>query len=218
MFTFTREQIRGFDPTKAVEFVSLWQQYYSPDTTRDVHTNEEIDYVTELHLGNELNETNVKRLLRWKDRRLLTETILTGANAGAPNHRVAKVLRELSSLNEFRAAPLTEATENAFLNLTGQIFETGIVWRAFLFHIARPHEYPIADRYVFRAFSTWRDVQDTQDWAFYQQFKTFFFELAAYAHLMNDHADITGKVAALKPLDDALFAFGKFLESYDVAD
>lgn len=155
MFILNVNQFGEFDLTRAKQFVDYWSKQYSYNSVKAFGSNEVkvIDYIDELNLGNNLSEQNVKRLLRWKDPRMLTEEILSGPNKGKKNKKVLKVIKKREQINKFRGG---EICVNNFKNETEKIFPNGLVWPIFLFHIARPFKYPIADKNVFRAFSTQR--------------------------------------------------------------
>jgi hypothetical protein len=187
-------------------FVERWSRCYS-DNVKVYNNNEIISYVNELNLDNNLTEENVKRLLRWKDPRQLTEIILTGPNRGQPNEKVFRVLEQLVEINQFRSEQLAE---DRFREMVAEIFPNGFIWQVFLFHIAKPCVFPIADQNVFRAFN--KIMNNNVDiWEQYiNGYRVFFFGLATAADKnIND-------VSALKCVDNALFEFGKFLRKYDI--
>jgi hypothetical protein len=185
MYVLNRDTFRSVDTNRIVQFVECWERYYDGD---DI-----VEYLSELNIGNDLSEQNVTRLLRWKDPLRLTHPRKTD---GGPNPRVIRVLEQLGKLNEFRNGKLN-ASE--FQSITNSLFPNGIIWQLFLFHLARPAEWPIADQHVFRSYA-----------------KTFQ-ELATRfrASVGIDDTDQVSVVQANKRLDNALFAFGQFLASYD---
>ncbi len=216
MFILNVKQFGDFDFTRAKQFVDYWSKQYSYDSVKAFDSDEVIDYIDELNLGNNLSEQNVKRLLRWKDPRMLTEKILSGPRKGSENKKVLKVIEKREQINKFRRG---EIGVNDFKNETKKIFPNGFVWRIFLFHIARPFEYPIADQNVFRAFSTQKLTKTPEDWSEYQQYMDYFFQIAIYSGDIVEkpkghELDIKEIVKRLKRVDDALFAFGQFLSSY----
>ena len=108
-----------------------------------------------------MTDQNIKRLLRWKDHRRLTEKILSGPNEGKENKKVLSVIKKTDSINKFRQGKINE---KEFKIETEKIFPSGFVWQIFLFHITRPFEYPIADQNVFRTFSTQKHTAIPEDW------------------------------------------------------
>ncbi|MEA1945509.1 MAG: hypothetical protein U9N07_09330 [Euryarchaeota archaeon] len=217
MFILNVKQFGEFDFTRAKQFVDYWSKQYSYDSVKAFDSDEVIDYIDELNLGNNLSEQNVKRLLRWKDHRMLTEKILSGPRKGSENKKVLKVIEKREQINKFRRG---EIGVNDFKNETEKIFPNGFVWRIFLFHIARPFEYPLADQNVFRAFSTQKLTKTPEDWdGGYQQYRDYFFQIAISSGIIVEkpkghELDIKEIVKRLKRVDDALFAFGQFLSSY----
>jgi len=206
-----------FDLNKAKQFVDYWGKPYSYAKVKDCNTNEVIYYLEELNLGSRLTENNLKRLLRWKDPRMLTEKILFGPNKGKENIKVFKVLERRNIINRFREGNL-EAEE--FKKATEGIFPNGFVWQIFLFHIARPFEFPIADRNVFQSFSIHKKTIVPRDWEGYKEYIDYFFQIALAASIITERPkgnepDLKEIVKELKIVDNALVAFGQFLNSYE---
>jgi hypothetical protein len=206
MYAPTLTEIDRFDLANAKEFVEFWGRFYSDNVTV-FRTEQQIDYLSELNIGGDLTEENVRRLLRWKDKRMLTELILSGPNEGKPNKRVAKVLDNLSTLNRFRNDELNEETMR---HATEEIFESGIVWRSFLLHIAKPHSHPIGDVNVFRACELHTGVRDEQTWETYEAYRAYFGKIAG----VLGTAQTPENIGPLKFIDDALWTFGEFLGAY----
>ena len=209
MFVLDTKKFTDFDLAKAEEFVSFWSNYYS-STTKIYESEEVISYIKELNLRNELTRENVARLLRWKDPRMLT----------GKTHKscvmLNRVLDKLEDINRFR---WSENNETKFRNIVQGIFPNGFIWPVFLFHIARPYEFPIADRNVFTSFSILTNNEIPKDWKGYKNYKDFFFKVAKSAGFITkpptgNESNIYTIVAALKKVDDALFVFGKFLNIY----
>jgi len=214
MFVLYTNKFADSDLANAKEFVSFWSNYYS-SATKIHKSDEEISYIKELNLCNELTRENVARLLRWKDHQRLTE-----ANPLNPsNPKVKSVLQKVDDINSFRRS---ENNETKFWNVVQGIFPKGFTWPVFLLHIARPYEYPIADQNVFRSFSILTNNGIPKDWKGYKNYKDFFFKVAKSAGFITKHptgneSNICEIVAALKKVDNALFVFGKFLKAYDPA-
>jgi len=176
MFILNKKQLGKFDLSKAKQFVDYWGKPYSYGSVKDLNTGKVIDYIKELNLGSRLSEQNLKRLLRWKDRRRLTEEILFGPNKGKDNIKVLKVLKEQKSINRFRQGDIRV---EEFKITTEKIFPKGFVWQIFLFHIARPFEFPIADRNVFRTFLIHKNTMIPKDGIY------ILFEKEEFAHSTN---------------------------------
>ncbi len=213
MFILDEDQFCEFDPGNAREFVDCWCRHYHGEV-KVFGSSENIDYLGELNLDGKLTEQNLKRLLRWKDPRWLTEEISSGPNRGEKNKRAENVIRELKSINDFRAKKIDK---HEFDKKAIEIFPSGPVWQILLFHIARPWEYPLADQNVFRAFSAHKNKTVPLDWGGYKLYMDYFFTVAGAAGVKRpegNESNIKDIVAELKKVDSALFAFGQFLSSY----
>ncbi len=135
MFILDKSKFGDLDLTNAEQFVNLWSHYYESNLT------DENEYLKELNINNDLTEENIKKLLRWKSPRWLAEK----------NPNVKKVIEEIESINDFRH---NVTSEDEFLKIIRKkIFSDGLIYPIFLFHIARPYQYPIADQNVFIAYS-----------------------------------------------------------------
>jgi hypothetical protein len=207
MFCLNRDDFRRRDEAQLAGFVICWERYYRGSVPVSPTDATLIDYEAELNIQGALTDQNVARLLRWKDPRMLTHPKVDGTN----NHRVENVLAQLDAINQFRNGILDQ---QAFAQTTAGIFPNGIVWQLFLFHIARPWEWPIADQHVFRAHAVLFDQPAPQTLAGFEQYRNNFAQLAqALPDIHNgSRVDI---VRRNKRLDDALMSYGQFLLAYD---
>jgi len=215
MFTLNVKEFKKFDLNEAKKFVDYWSEKYSYEV-KALNSDEAIDYVNELSIKNELSEKNIKKLLRWKDPIRLTEVIQSGKNEGKKNKSVLKVIEKKNHINEFRKGKMSK---KEFKAVTENVFPNGFVWPIFLFHIARPFEYPIADQNVFRAFSTHKNKKISKDWELYKQYINYFFQISISSGIITEkpkrhEPNIKEIIKELKKVDEALFAFGQFLDSY----
>ena len=206
MYVPESTDVETFDVAKAAQFVEFWSQFYDYRVTV-FQSKREIDYFSELNIGNDLTAENVRRLLRWKDPMMLSERTLSGSNKGQENPRVVKVLASRSEINQFRK---DKKSNGDLLNNIGAIFPNGVVWGAFLLHIAQPHVYPIADQNVFRAWSLHTGLKDEQSWETYAAYHEYF---AGIARALGA-TQTSGNLRQLKRIDDALFVFGQYLKAY----
>ena len=203
MFILRQDQFNDDDLQNAGQFVDFWSKFYSEEKMKE--------YKEELNLGSELTDQDIKQWLRWKDPQRLS-------NTDKENEYVARVIKIRDSINGFRSGKMSEDKfkEEAFC-----IFPSGLVWPIFLFHIARPFEYPIADWYVFHAFASQRGAMHPRNWDGYEEYKdNYFFKLAKSAKIIGkrpkgNETNIEEIVVALKMVDNALFTFGRFLYLYD---
>ena len=142
---------------------------------------------------------------------MLTQEILSGRNKGKENDVVSKVLSRLRDINGFRRDEVTQ--EEMRRDVAERLFRSGIVFRAFLLHIAKPHIYPIADQHVFRAYALhtkkppgWK----SDNWEAYDGYRAYFSEIADAMGIERSAYN----VRHLKEIDSALMVFGKFLKAY----
>ncbi|MGB6947248.1 MAG: hypothetical protein WBE37_32915 [Bryobacteraceae bacterium] len=186
--------------------MEFWSQFYS-DGTKVLDADEKICYFEELNLTNDLTEENVRRLLRWKDPRRLTHRVLSGPKEGQDNSKVSKVLARVGLINQFRNGQITEEEMRL---VAEQVFTDGIVWKAFLLHVAKPHIYPIADQNVFRVWSLHTKIKDERTWKSYDHYCSYFRQIAQALGV----AATIENIRELKRIDDALMEFGRFLNAY----
>lgn len=208
MFILSKNEFKNFDIANVDSFVNCWSIYKNVPAN-EFGSKKPIDYFGELQLGGDLTESNVIKLLRWKDTKFLTEIIQSGDGKGQENPRVIKVLKNLSYMNEFRNGFLCQ---ERFRTITKEIFNSGIVWRAFLYHICKPLEYPILDQHVYRVYSY--HVKDNKgkerlvSMEQYVEYCEYFERLAKEYNALND-------IQKLKRLDSAIMSYGQFLNKYD---
>lgn len=213
MFILDKSKFGDFDLTNAEQFVDIWSHYYEYTLT------DENEYLNELNITNDINndltEDNIKKLLQWKSPRWLAEKKRNGED----NPKVKKVIEEIESINDFRH-DLT--SEDEFLEIIRKkIFSDGLIYPIFLFHIARPYQYPIADKNVFIAYSILNPKKDfPKNCKSYKAYKEFFIDLAKKAGIISNEPkgiekNIYDIVKGLKKVDNALFEFGIFWNKYN---
>ncbi len=207
MFILDRDVFRGAKRELLLEFVTCWERYYRDAPRVSPTGHKKIDYYAELNITSKLTEQNVIRLLRWKDIRMLTHPMVSGQ----PNPRVVNVLEHLDALNRFRNDDIGH--EN-FLATARMVFPSGLIWQAFLCHIARPWEWPIADQHVFRARSALFGMPAPASWLDLSNYRMDFQQLADLLPKPSAEAR-EAEVRRNKRLDNALMAYGQFLLRYD---
>jgi hypothetical protein len=206
MYTPNSLEIAQFNLACAARFVEFWRQFYDY-RVKVLDSEVEIDYFAELNIGKDLNEENVRRLLRWKDPHQLTHRILSGSNKGQQNSRVLRVLRCLTAINRFRNEKISE---DEIRRTVEGVFPQGLVYGVFLLHIARPHSHPIADQHVFRACCLHTGIHDEQSWRTYDAYREYFSRIAQAIGVVQTRENIP----QLKDIDNALMVFGQFLKAY----
>ncbi len=185
----------------AREFVEFWQQFYQSKVPDEV-------YQTNLNVGAELTGENISQLWRWKNERY-----------GSPLIEPTQAI--LEDINRFRNLEhIDEAKEREFWQRVATI-TPGIVWQVFLFHMARPQDYPIFDQHVVRAYLAlttgylWRNPGEVGAPCYnferfsssYSGYRSFFFNLVEEAGSPEP-----------KQVDRALWAFGRHLKRLHRAD
>jgi hypothetical protein len=201
MFTLDQAAFEAFNPDAVSEFVNCWGKYYRYDLDK---------YFPFIKLGLDLQEDDLKALLKWKDVWMLSPP----KSGNGLNPRVHKVLEKRQAINAFRK---DELKDSEFAEITNRIFPNGIVWQLFLFHIARPITCPIADQHVFRAYSRFSGEPAPKTVGEFAGYSSWFNELALRfrAQTRVDDSDKVAMLKANKDLDGALMAFGQFLKKYD---
>jgi hypothetical protein len=211
MFLLEPVRFREFDKSRIRWFVQWWELFYNGDV-KEYGSRVSIDYFLELNTAGPLSQANITSLLRWKDPRFLT---YEGKSNGQKNKRVQRVLDKIDVLNRFRAGSLDE---QQFGQDVGTIFPQGLVWQLFLFHIARPFEYPIADQNVFRAYALHTGNAVPKDSHGYRNYVIYFRELTDAFLTSTENVTLQGidRLRQTKRIDNALIAFGQFLSNYNL--
>jgi len=204
MFVIDQNSILDSNSNNIEEFVNCWGQFYNYVPT-DFGTNNIIDYVKELTIGNNLKEQNIIKLLRWKSPRHLTHP----NSSGQVNLKVQAVTEKLDEINQFRQGLISC---DVFLNTCSSIFESGWVYKVFLFHIARPFDFPIWDQHVARVHAMLTTRDSSGDWDHYLAYKKWFNDLCDARRIPKLQDEKT--LREIKRIDSALMAFGQFLNAY----
>lgn len=210
MYYPSQKEFEGCDKRRLSAFVNYWDKLWKP-SVRIHGTKSLISYQDELNLGHDLTERNVTRLLRWKYQRKLTHPHVNGH----PNATVIKVLARRKQINEFRNGAISQTQ---FAAVTNELFPTGVVFQAFLFHIAKPGAWPIADQHVFRAAKKLFRIAVPKNLNEFEVYREQFSTLASSLRLKGciDETDAIAAVMCNKRLDNALMMFGAFLAKYDL--
>jgi len=179
----------------AREFVEFWESFYQSRISDEV-------YQANLSMGGELSKENICLLWRWKNERY-----------GSPLIEPTQAI--LGEINAFRRLEhVDEPGERKFWQKVATITQR-IVWQVFLFHMARPLDYPIFDQHVMRAYLAltrgylYRNPREAIEpcrsyerfCSAYSGYRSFFFDLVKEAG-----------ASELKAVDRALWAFGRHLK------
>ena len=211
MFVLDKVKYKDISTDNIVEFIQFWRQFYTGDDVSIYNSNENINYISELNINNNLTTENIKRLLRWKSPRYLTE-IVKSKEEGKENELVKNIVNELDSFNQFRNNLITE---KQFKNITDSIIKSDSVYKIYLFHIAKPNYYPIADQHVFRTFNVHTNHPQTIFWDNYITYKEYF---DIMVELYIEKLKIEDCITTRKQVDEALMSFGQFLGNYNQAN
>lgn len=172
------------------EFVSFWAKLYNEGRYPDSI------YENNLRKDGLLQENNIIPLLEWKNGRPLPNT----------KKKIAlKIKQNLEKFNLFRSLKEVGKEDfERFWDFISGIVKTGLVWRVYLLHIARPDDYPIVDQHVLRAYHFLTHCEITepkQTLETYNSYREFFFKIA------NESSK------EFREVDKALMSFGQYLKS-----
>jgi hypothetical protein len=175
------------------DFVSFWAQFYVTRVPDSVYQ----DHIS----GERLEREDITCLLEWK-------------NQGKLSRRKEEVMKNivdhLERINSFRLGRIDIAT---YHKAVSSFVKTGFVWKAFLFHIARPKQFPILDQHVLRAYTYLTRLQVPAK-ELYRAFdlETYLALVESYQGFFNDLCQRSGKDN--RAVDKALFCFGQLLKRY----
>lgn len=185
----------GFEKVDPAGFVSFWSKLYDPGRYPDEEYLKHLKVNEDLMISEELTGEDIEPLFVWKNGMSLSKN---------KKKIVEKAKEKLKEINKFRkSSQISEDDINKFFELVSKISD-GIIYRTFILHIAKPDEFPIFDRYVFRAcnFINKRQTSnEPKDFGDYKYYRNFFRQLKL------------GSNKDWRETDKALMAFGQFLES-----
>lgn len=177
-------QILSHNTVNLKEFVSFWSQFYN-------YAYEEL-YTTRID-KKQFSGEDLIELFKWKN----------GGNLSAKKQNVLElIIKKLDIINVQKA----DFCKDTFL--AEFKFMKGIIWKIYLLHIIAPREYPIFDQHVCRAFYYIdRDQKEEVPFNNSEKEKLYFDEYVPFfSKLLKDGI-------SRKKLDEALWAFGKFLKT-----
>lgn len=170
------------------EFVRFWRKLYS-------YGNEQL-YIRNIH-NKEFDEGNLRELYHWKNGMTLS------GSGGKEKSLNEKIIKRINHINSFKK------DESIDLESFNSIFgDVSAVWRIFLLHIIKPDTYPIYDQHVHRAYNylhgeDWKSINNNLS----NKVKLDFY----YNHYLPFVFSM--KELKIKEVDEALFAFGQFLNN-----
>lgn len=165
-------------------FINFWQKFYA-------YKNEEL-YSNNINLLH-FSKSNIEKLYEWKNGTPLSNLKRESLNK--------KVLSKIEAINDFKAS------QSIMLNEVYKEFDNvSAVWRLFLLHIIKPKEYPIYDQHIHRAFQFINDLPSDgitngiKDIEKLEWYKGIYYPFVKRIEIQD-----------IKKMDEAFFAFGKFL-------
>lgn len=186
-------------------FVQYWSEKYKWPQVRTENGDGVIDYFTELNVDDDLSVQNIKKLLRWKEKRFLS----SGDNECCLNNYVERIVEQINKINIFRNGKVTPEAEVTFDELIKRLFPNGSgVWSIFVKHIARPWDFPIFDNHVWNAYCTLTGKEITKlSFDCYKEYRNYFLSLYKAVYGTDKRERNLETVKNMKVIDNALFAY-----------
>jgi hypothetical protein len=178
------------EETDIADFLACWGKCYDEGKYSDEK------YKQALNLNGLLEKDGIQYLFEWKN----------GGNLSAKKqHIVDSAKTKISILNEFRKkSRVTELDFDEVWDFASSIIDSGIVYKVYLAHISRPADFPLVDQHVLRAWNylkTKRIEEIDQNKQVYLEYRKFVLGIQKQS----------GK--SLREIDQAMMAFGQFLNS-----
>lgn len=168
------------------EFIQFWSAYYE-------YPLEEL-YNTRIGLQ-QFTQTDIENLFEWKNGMELSE-------------RKKKSLRE-NVLNKLELINQYKEQEQLNLDEFKKAFKSmSAVWKIYILHLIKPNYYPIYDQHIHRAYLYINNMD-------YSQLKNTISNKAKEDFYFTNYLKFVHgiKGCTLKQIDEALFSFGRFLNS-----
>jgi len=172
-----------------LEFVSFWSNLYNYPRMEDLY-KDRINKET-------FDESDIKQFYIWKNGMKLSKQKQKSVDS--------KIINRLDIINEFKLQ------SDFDVQVFGQEFkDLSAVWKIFLLHIIKPNKYPIYDQHIHRAYlfihnQNYLAVDKLSD---KKKERFYFEEYLKFINKQKNDNDIN-----LKKLDEALFTFGRFLNT-----
>ena len=189
--------------TEPIEFINYWSKLYNEGKYSDT------EYKTNLNIKGELIKENVENLYTWKNGRPLKINPKLKPSMN-------RALDNIDKINKFRKiAEVINDDIDYYNEFAKSIFRAGIIYRIFLFHIARPLEFPIFDQFVFRAYKYMSSGELISRNPYNKDFRLYLNEYRPFFHKIADECRIDRRnIDKIKIIDNALMEFGRFITNY----
>jgi len=166
------------------EFVKFWSSFYNYPME---------DYYVPIIGKKKFSADDINKLFIWKNGSKLSqkkEAVLSNIKA------------KLDVINNLKDSFLLDSFLKDFS------FVNGAIWKIYLLHIIKPNDFPIFDQHVYRAFIFLKQNRRNEIPNSNKQKEQIYF--AEYAPFFNA---LCKKGIPWKKLDEALWAYGKFLKT-----
>ncbi len=178
--------VRSYQSKSFSEFITYWQKLYT-------YSKEDL-YISHIYKL-AYTRSEIIDLYIWKNGMKLS--------ARKMNSLEQKILTKRKIINEFKRDKTF--TLDAFRNEFGTI---SAVWQIFLLHIIHPTKYPIYDQHIHRAYNylhkkNWRKINSKMNKIEKENF--YYYTYLNFIDLKN--------IQNLKHFDEAMFAFGRFINT-----
>jgi len=172
---------------KIEDFVTFWRKAY--DDSDEKYKN---------HINKHpKSEKDIIALYEWKNGGRLSERKRKSLQT--------KILRKLGIINNLSQDLELDKFFNEFRDVSA-------IWKLFLLHVIQPESYPMLDQYVMRAYYFLTEGSINKNLTVKEKDKLEFYK-RYYLSFFNGLADQVKSKHSRKHVDEALWAFGKFLKS-----
>lgn len=168
-----------------LEFIQFWSSLYNYPK-ENLYTNriEKQKFTPE----------DIEKLFEWKNGSSLSQK---------KKESLKKIISKIHIINQLKL----NFNIDTFLR---EFNEISAIWKIFLLHITVPQNYPIFDQHVYRAFYFLQNnqvkdipsINATKEKIYFNEYEKFFNSLA------HTHTEVNRK-----KIDEALWAFGKFIKT-----
>jgi len=174
----------SYSPVDLKEFISVWSSFYN-------YSREEL-YVSRIN-KKQFTKNDLISLFEWKNGSRLAKN---------KEKALRPIIAKIDDINRLK----TDFSLDDFLEQFK--FVRGLIWKTYLLHIIFPEKYPIFDQNVYRAY--FYIVRNCRAEMPIDNKKKEEFYFSEYIDFFNK---LVKEGVSKKKLDEALWAFGKFLKT-----